>query len=395
MKKFTLPAVAGVVAAAVVVLVISYNRSPESGDLPSTPGGLEAAIEQSLQKANPTKAELEREIALLEKSAQLANELTSAADPTKTGRVNPAAKTGPVVDRGYDLAALEARFTETLQNSDNHARRRSLEEIAGFLAGKDAETAKRFLQAILSTRDELTSSDARNFTAYFIDALSKHDAPAAARWTESLSERLKFPAHQLLARNWVQKDPVSLEAWSRAIENDGLRANVIQAMGHMLTHSDPNGFAAEWAKRVAESPRDGSRMSEIVSTLWGKADFNAAAEWVSGLTNPDDRQRGIIALVRTRAEADAKAAATWAVEKLEAETRGLAIQEAMRSWAKKDPAAAAEWVSANGDKQVTDNAFDAIALAWLRKDEKAAQGWIEKASVSEERKNYIYAMTRS
>jgi hypothetical protein len=193
----------------------------------------------------------------------------------------------------------------------------------------------------------------------------------------------------------VRQEPAALEEWSRNLDDPGLRANVISTMSQLLSISDPNGFAAQWAMRLAQNEKDGPRLSEVVALHWAKADFDAAARWSMSLENPDDKESGVLAVTKARAEADAAGAADWAGRALEGNVRGAAIAEAVRNWVKTDPAAAAGWIDRLADPLITESTFDTIGVAWMRKDEKAAEAWIEKAPVSQERKDYLYATSRS
>jgi hypothetical protein len=389
--------VAGLAAGVAVVLWPGgpFRPMPSPDDELSL---LEAEIEKSLKNPKPGELDLEAEVQMLQYAGRLAGDDAIAdeqkAPPPVVAKV-VALPEAPPVERNYDLRAVETKFLETLQIVNLDDRRRGLQEIASFLAQHDTETASRFMQAILNTRDRLTDSDANAFATTFVDEFSKINPAAAAEWSDTLPERIRYPAHQMLARNWAAKDPQALEAWTAELDDPGLRANAIRMMSHALSVADPGHFAPDWAMRLAANPADGPRLSEVVVQHWGKTDFDAAARWAAGLATADDRESGVLALTRTRAESEPAAAANWARDSLQGGIRSTAIQEAIRTWALKDPAAAANWVDQLGDSAIADATFDTVAISWMRKDQAAAEPWINKAKVAQHRKEYVHTIGRN
>ncbi|MFN0128434.1 MAG: hypothetical protein ACKV19_17305 [Verrucomicrobiales bacterium] len=380
---------AAVVASVVVALKLGPRVERDPKEAPSA--GAESELEASLKIANPTEDQLHREVELLVDEAMLRNEVSlPEEEPDPKRSVAEILENSAPVERDYDLPALEKDLLATLQSTDADERRSRLSEIAALLAQhQDPEMAKRFMEAILSTRDRFTDSDAYTFATYFADLLSKNAPGLAAEWTENLPERLRYPTQQQVARNWVQQSPAELDAWIQTLGNPGLRASAILMMSQSLGASDPNNYAPEWAKRLAADEDDGSRLSEIVAKHWGAVDFDAAYKWSTSLANADDRQMALLELTKARAQTDGQAAAEWANTALNGETRTRAIQESITQWVEKDPAAVAKWVDSLGEPKVLDNSFDMIAIAWMRKDRANAEAWIESAKVPSERKEYI------
>lgn len=380
-------------AALVTGVVVMMKLGPRGGRGPTeaSPPGAESELEASLKTANPTEDQLRREVELLVDEAMLRNEVSLPdTEPDPKRSVAEILKAAAPVERDYDLPALEKDLIETLQSTDADERRSRLGEIAALLAKhQDPEMAQRFMEAILSTRDRFTDSDAYTFATYFADLLSKTAPGVAAEWTENLPDRLQYPTQQQVARNWVQQSPAELDAWIQTLGDPGLRASAILMMSQALEASDPNKYAPEWAKRLAADEDDGSRLSEIVAKHWGTVDFDAAYNWSRSLTDADDRQMALLELTKARAQVDGQAAAEWANTALDGETRTRAIQESITQWVEKDPAAVAKWVDALGEPKVLDNSFDMIALAWMRKDRANAEAWIESAKVPSQRKEYI------
>lgn len=392
MKKTHL-ALGGVVAAAAAAAVIYHFSGPKAE--PEASLSLTERIEKSLQQPNPTREELEREVAMLTEAARQANEISPEDSPPAKSSVTGLLTTGkPVADPGYDLAALEKRFVDALQNTSVEERRKALTEIAQFLAGKDRDTATRFMKAIIGTRDQQTDTDGYTFATAFVAELVKSDAAGAAAWTEMLPEQLRYPATQVVALNWVKQDPAAVDSWSVKLTDSGLRASVLRLMSQSLGASDPGKFAPGWAKRLAENGDDGSRLSDLVVTHWGKEDFDAALAWADKLPDPDDRARGLVALANARAAVDPPAAVEWARTTLTGDVRAKAIQESMIRWVAKDPGAAAAWVDKLAEPAITDATFDMIAIAWMKRDEARAQTWIDAAAVNDDRRDYIYTVAR-
>ncbi len=395
-KPVILPLTA--VAAGVLVFLFTRQR-PEDPQLPPVTqlGVLESELEKSLRNPNPTADDLQREIELHSEALFFANELVlpdgEGANPVSAAD-SLAANKAPGAERDYDLPALEARFLETMQQTDEEERRSGLREMASFLAGNDPGTASRLMKAILDTRDRFTDGDGYAFATVFIDEYAQIDPAAAAQWCDMLPEQLVYPAHQLLTRHWVRQDPGEVDTWMQTLKDDGLRANVIRMMGQSLTVSDSSKFAAQWSAELAHRAKDGPRLSEVVVSHWGKVDFEAAMAWANGLTDPDDRERGLVGLAQTRAESDAAAAAAWARDSLEGPVRAKAIQESLIRWTGSDPAAAAAWIDQLGEPAVVDATFDTVAMAWLRKDEAKATQWIATSPVDQRRKDYLLAVMR-
>jgi hypothetical protein len=385
--------------AAGVLLFLSARPQPQNQQSPpvSKLSALESEIEQSLRNANPTADELQREIELHSEALFFANELV-LPDGDKTGSVSAAdslaANQAPAAERDYDLPALEARFLETMQQTDEDERRSGLRDMASFLAGHDPATASRLMKAILDTRDRFTDGDGYAFATVFIDEYAQVDPAAAAQWCEMLPEQLVYPAHQMLTRHWVAQDPRALDTWMQTLNDDGLRANVIRMMSQSLSVTDSGKFASQWSADLAGRSKDGPRLSEVVVSHWGKVDFDSASAWASDLTDPDDREGGLVGLAKVRAESDAAAAAAWARDSLEGSIRAKALQETLIRWTTSDPSAAAAWIDQLGEPAIADATFDTVALAWLKKDEAKATQWIATSPIDQRRKDYLFAVIR-
>lgn len=386
---------ASLIAAVFLTMKIVHSGRPEQTQDSPSKTEPDSELEALLEIANPTEHQLRKEVELLAEEAMLQNE-APFPDEMREPKRTAAEVLGAAapIERDYDLPALKEDLIATLKDTDVDARRNRLSEIAAFLAEhQDAEMAKLFMEAISSTRDRFTDSDAYTFASYFADLLSKDAPRLAAEWTENLSKRLQYSTQQLVAKNWVYQSPAELDAWIQTLADPGLRGSAILMMSQALEVSDPEEYATNWAKRLAANEEDGSRLSEVVAKHWGAANFDEAYDWAVRLADADDQQMALLELTKARAQTDGRAAAEWANVALEGETRTRAIQEGITRWVDEDPAGVARWVDALGDPKVLDNAFDMIAIAWMRKDRASAETWVESANVSDERKEYIDAVS--
>jgi len=394
-----IPTVGLVLVAASVVLWRWDRPSPPTLVAPAPTDDLtvlENQIANSLQVAHPTQDQILDEIQMLSDYALLANE-DAALDPPPLPP-SPVRHLPPSDDAtdppDFDLPALEARFLAAFEMLGADERREELRQIASFLASRDVATATRFMTAILGTRDGFTDGDAQAFATQFVEGYASTNPVASATWSEMLPEHLRYATHQILTRQWAHQDPAGLESWYGTLADPGLRANVIRTMSHALSIADDTGYAADWAKRLAENPADGPRLADVVVTHWSPQDPAGAQAWATSLPSADNRELAVVALTTSQAATDPGAAADWAQQTLQGDEKLKSIQVAVSAWATNDPAAAARWVERVADPRITDLTFDSVSIAWIRKDEASASAWIEQAAVADHRKEYVYAIGR-
>lgn len=384
------------VAVAVTALVFRQREDSSSGDVPASTEpvskkeltALEELEQYMRDHPNPTEAQMDHIVSLLQKAGKDPGYFRPKQTNLLGGRKEPG-----LLKRDWDLAGLNEKLVKALEGKDLKQRRQALQEVAAFLADKeDFEVARRYLDTIISTRDEFTNNDLYAFANRFVADVSQKDPEGAANWTGHLPDRLKYSTHQRLLSNWTAAEPEAAEKWAGSLKDKALRANAITAMSQALKEHHPS-YGVGWAKRLAANAEDGSRMSEVVVAHWGRVDFEAAFDWSKTLTNADDRRQAVVSLVRAAAPLDPDRIANWSNDHLEGKDRGLAIRESILAWIGKDPKSAALWLDRVSDKEVTDTNIDLVALAWLKKNEDEASAWLDAADLSQERKDYIHQIS--
>lgn len=292
----------------------------------------------------------------------------------------------------YDAASLERVLSEALANPQPDERRLLLRGLAEFLAKHAPGKATSFLDAIMRSGTGSAESDGYVFVQAFADTLAARDPQAAARWGNTVPERLKDVVNQFTARHWAASDPQAATEWMRSVADPALRATIVRALGQQLAQSDPNGYAPRWAAELARGP-DGSRFSDLVVSFWAKSDAPAAWEWVRSLENNDDREQAVLAFAGVTAQANPEQTLAWVRSLSGAAAPSRAVLETVNSWARREPARAAAWVDAHaGIPGLVTGSAHAIATSWFQTDRVSAARWLETAQIPAEMKQYFLAM---
>jgi hypothetical protein len=251
------------------------------------------------------------------------------------------------------------------------------------------------------------------------------DSSAAAEWARHLSRSDEREAVMVtLAYESMDRNPLGAFVLAGELSADGTRDDLLIHAASAWATMEPQK-AAEWANQIPDATFRQRALAGI-ATAWSDTDPVAAAKLAVG-SLPAGRAQddAVIGILQRWVQKDSEQAAAWAATFPEGKLRETALETVVKLWADKDLAEAGRWVntiSADGAqdaavaayvekvavqypamaaewaKQIQSDALryqqmENLGELWLRNDSTAARAWISQASLPEETKSRLLALT--
>lgn len=132
-----------------------------------------------------------------------------------------------------------------------------------------------------------------------------------------------------------------------------------------------------------ETPEAGSPKDPFLAEASERAaaDPKAAMQWLLDEAPPEDRLRGMLAVVAVWAASDSPAALLWLEENAAGIARGETLHQGITLWSQQDPQAAADWIEGMANDPGKTTAIDALLRNWATTRPQAAADWVDRMPI--------------
>jgi hypothetical protein len=171
-------------------------------------------------------------------------------------------------------------------------------------------------------------------------------------------------------------------AWSESLPDGPLKAAAMDVIAGEYVKRDPEA-AAQWVSGFADQDYAAGVIEEVGDGL-AKRDPVAAASWLENLPEGRGQVVGLSSVFGDWEDRDPVAASEYLLSMPESALRDSAISGFSRGYAWQDPQAAIAWAEDIGDPALRESTLTRAGQAFLRRDPESARAWLPNSGLSPE-----------
>jgi len=177
----------------------------------------------------------------------------------------------------------------------------------------------------------------------------------------------------------LQRGTDATKAWVASIDDERLRAGIIQRVAEDFAKEDPRG-TADWL--LAEGGESANRSMDDVITTWAREDQDGAVAYYNTLPAGDARSNALRGLTNQMAMDDPQAAADF-LDAHRSDANDRVYQQFVWHSFGKEPALAADYIARIENPREQEGMYRRMLDGWLRRDYDAATAWIGSTPLPE------------
>ncbi len=171
-----------------------------------------------------------------------------------------------------------------------------------------------------------------------------NDPTTARNALASVDPADRSRATTALAAGWSQKDPEAVIRWSKTVDSEKDRNQIVREAMMQWAGSDLEA-AARQISQLAEADR--SVAMQAVVSRWAAKDSASAGDWLDRQPANNTRDSAVSTLARTLSVEDPEAALEWASKITDEKNRNRQLENFSRTWLANEPATARKWISSS------------------------------------------------
>ena len=264
-----------------------------------------------------------------------------------------------LADAGRSNSVLDpyAELEAVLAEPNRRKRIGRLHVLVGSVAADDPASAAALIDSLPGT-----SVDSAIFP--LVEAWSRTDPQAAARWLAGKNTRIARDGLSELARRWGSADFESAVAYGDALTG-GHRSSFLTGLARAAPHRSP-GELLNWLSRYEEDRAYPELVSDVAQRI-AQEDIGAALTLIETLP-PESRVRSFTSLLPMLVMEDPEAAMDTVAGLEDEATRGMLLPVASSMWARFDAESALYRVLDLPPGKPRDRAIASVAQALIGHD---------------------------